>query len=99
MAGNFGYSKKKRLTPMTEMTAPATVRHVTGWRNSQREGRMMMMGVSAISVEAMPASVYCTAINEKPTPTKGPKMVVAVAMVSPLPSCRASRRGLKPLRQ
>ena len=37
----------------------------------------------AISVEAMPAAVYCTAISEKPTPTKGPKMVVAVATESP----------------
>ena len=44
------------------------------------------MGVSAISVEAMPAAVYCTAISEKPTPKKGPKMVVASAAISPLRS-------------
>ncbi len=45
---------------------------------------MIMMGVSAINVEAMPALVYCTAISENPTPTNGPKMVVAVATVIPL---------------
>ena len=43
----------------------------------------MMMGVIAISVDAMPAAVYCTDISEKPTPTKGPKIVVAVATLSP----------------
>ena len=57
------------------------------------------MGVIAISVEAMPAAVYCTAISEKPTPTKGPKIVVAVATVKPFLSCIASRNGSKPLRQ
>ena len=57
-----------------------------------------MMGVSAISVEAMPALVYWTAISENPTPTKGPKMVVATAIVIPLLSCRASRNGVKPSR-
>ena len=46
----------------------------------------MMIGVSAIKVEAMPALVYCTAISENPTPTKGPKIVVAVATVIPLRS-------------
>lgn len=44
---------------------------------------MIMMGVSAISVEAMTAQVYCTAISENLTPTNGPKMVVAVATVIP----------------
>lgn len=34
------------------------------------------MGVSAINVEAMPASVYCTAMSEMETPTNGPKTVV-----------------------
>ena len=43
----------------------------------------MMIGVIAISVEAIPAAVYWTAINEKPTPTKGPTIVVAVATDSP----------------
>ena len=57
------------------------------------------MGVIAISVEAMPAAVYCTAISEKPTPTKGPKIVVAVATVKPFLSCIASRNGSKPLRK
>ena len=59
----------------------------------------MMMGVIAISVEAMPAAVYCTAISEKPTPTKGPKMVVAVATASPFLSCKASLSGAKPCRK
>ena len=54
------------------------------------------MGVMAISVEATPAAVYCTAINEKPTPTKGPNTVVAAATVSPFPSHTASRKGVSP---
>lgn len=58
-----------------------------------------MMGVNAISVEAMPALVYCTAMSEKPTPTKGPKMVVAVATDMPLASCSASRNGDSPSRK
>lgn len=68
---------------MTEMMAPMTARQVIFSWKSQYEGRRMMIGVIAISVEAMPAAVYCTAISEKPTPTKGPKMVVAVATESP----------------
>ena len=60
---------------------------------------MMMMGVSAISVDAMPALVYCTAINEKPTPMKGPKIVVVVATVMPLVSWKASRNGAYPSRK
>ena len=58
-----------------------------------------MIGVIAISVEAIPAAVYCTAISEKPTPTKGPKMVVAVATASPFLSCMASRKGAIPSRK
>ena len=52
----------------------------------------MMMGVMAISVEAMPAAVYWTAISEKPTPTKGPKTVVARATERPFLSCMACNR-------
>jgi len=83
---------------MTEMKAPTIAFQVIFSWKSQYEGRRMMMGVIAISVEAMPAAVYCTAISEKPTPTKGPKMVVAVATVSPFLSCIASRKGAIPLR-
>src|SRR5574344_1368523 len=36
---------------------------------------IIIMGVSAIKVEAMPLAVYCTAIKEKETPKKGPKIV------------------------
>ena len=90
--------KKNRLTPMTEIKAPTIAFQVIFSWKSQYEGRRMMMGVIAISVEAMPAAVYCTAISEKPTPTKGPKMVVAVATVSPFLSCIASRKGAIPLR-
>ena len=55
------------------------------------------MGVIAISVEAIPAAVYCTAISEKPTPMKGPKMVVARAAVRPLRSCARRFWGYLPL--
>ena len=34
-----------------------------------------MIGVRAIRVEATPAFVYCTAISDNDTPTKGPKKV------------------------
>ena len=40
------------------MTAPSTARHVIFVWKSQYDGRRMMMGVMAISVEAMPAAVY-----------------------------------------
>ena len=56
----------------------------------------MIIGVIAINVEAIPAAVYCTAIRENPTPTKGPKMVVAVATLSHFLSCIASRKGAMP---
>ena len=75
--------KKNRLTPKTEMKAPTTARHVIFSWNSQYEGKRMMMCVRAINVEAIPAAVYCTAISENPTPTKGPKSVVAMATVTP----------------
>lgn len=45
---------------------------------------MMKTGVKAINVEAMPASVYCTAINDKDTPIKGPVMVAQTAAFIPL---------------
>ena len=64
-----------------------------------KDGKRMIIGVIAMSVEAIPAAVYCTAISEKPTPTKGPKMVVAVATVNPFLSCMASRKGAIPLRK
>ena len=59
----------------------------------------MIIGVIAISVEAMPAAVYCTAISEKPTPTKGPKIVVAIATENPFLSCIASHKGAIPSRK
>ncbi len=55
-----------------------------------------MMGVSAMSVLAMPALVYCTASSEHPTPTKGPKMVVSTAAVMLLGSVMFLRREPKP---
>ena len=47
---------------------------------------MMKTGVSAIKVEAMPASVYCTAISESDTPMNGPVMVAHTAAFIPLKS-------------
>ena len=47
---------------------------------------MMNTGVSAIKVEAMPASVYCTAMSERETPMKGPVMVAHTAAFIPLRS-------------
>lgn len=93
------YPRKNRLTPMTEIMAPSTARQVIFSWKSQYEGSKMIMGVIAINVEAMPAAVYCTAISEKPTPTKGPKMVVAVATERPFLSCMASRKGAIPSRK
>ena len=81
------------------MIAPTTERQVIFSWKSQYEGRRIMMGVIAISVEAMPAAVYWTAISEKPTPTNGPKIVVAVATESPFLSCIASRNGAIPSRK
>lgn len=52
---------------------------------------MMMIGVSAMSVLAMPAPVYCTAMSEHPTPTNGPKIDVAIAAVMLLPSVALRR--------
>ena len=43
----------------------------------------MKTGVSAIKVEAIPASVYCTAISERDTPMKGPVMVAHTAAFIP----------------
>lgn len=59
---------------MQEMTAPTIPFNVMGVPKSQWLGQIMMIGVSAISVEAMPAAVNWTAISERPTPTKGPQM-------------------------
>ena len=81
------------------MTAPTTARQVIFSWKSQYEGSRMIIGVIAISVEAIPAAVYCTAISEKPTPTKGPKMVVAVATERPFLSCIDSRKGPIPSRK
>ena len=39
----------------------------------------MNTGVRAISVEAIAASAYCTAISESETPRTGPKMVSSTA--------------------
>ena len=57
---------------------------------------MIIIGVSAIRVEATPALVYWTAISEKPTPTKGPKMVVRVAAVMLVRSVRFLASDLYP---
>ena len=48
----------------------------------------MRIGVMAIIVLAMPAAVYCTAINEKPTPIKGPVKTATSIAHSPLCSFR-----------
>ncbi len=82
------YKRKNSDTPMTEMTAPRMLLAVMGCLNSHQAGRIMMIGVSAISVLAIPAAVYCTASSEAPTPTNGPKMVVSTAAAMPLRSCR-----------
>ena len=68
------------------MTAPSKLFAVIGCLNNHQAGKIMMMGVSAMSVLAMPAAVYWTASNDAPTPTKGPKMVVATAAVMPFRS-------------
>ena len=57
------------------------------------------MGVNAIRVLAMPALVYCTASNEHPTPTKGPKIVVNVATVMLVRSVTFLRSEVKPSRK
>ncbi len=90
------HSRKKRATPVTEMTAPATLRAVTGWWSSQCAGAMMMMGVRAIRVLATPALVYCNASSEQPTPTNGPKTVVRVAAVRLTRSVRLRLSGSHP---
>lgn len=59
---------------------------------------MIMIGVSAIKVEAMPASVYYTAMSEKETPRKGPKIVPPVAAVIAFLSGR-ERKSSFPLRE
>lgn len=51
---------------------------------------MISTGVSDISVDAMPVSVYCTDINERETPITGPNNVVNAAYFSPLRSSVAS---------
>ena len=92
------YSRKNSETPATEMRAPITLFRVMGCLNSHQAGRIMMMGVSAMRVLAMPALVYCTASNEHPTPTKGPKMVVKVATVMLVRSVMFLRSDAKPSR-
>ena len=52
------YSKKNNDTPATEIMAPTTLFNVMGCLKSHQAGRMMIMGVSAIKVLAMPALVY-----------------------------------------
>ena len=42
---------------MTEMTAPRILLTVMGCLNSHQAGNIIMMGVNAISVLAMPAAV------------------------------------------
>ena len=90
MKNLYIYSRKKRDTPTTEMTAPTTARKVMGWWKSQREGRRMRMGVVAISVLAMPAAVCCTAIKEKPTPMNGPLKTAIIVARRPRRSLRLS---------
>ena len=51
------YKRKKRETPMQEITAPMMARKVIGCLNSQWEGRRMSIGVIAMMVDAMPAAV------------------------------------------
>ena len=84
---------------MTEMTAPTKLFSVMGCLNIHQAGSMMMIGVNAMSVLAIPAAVYCTASSDAPTPTKGPNMVVAMAAITPLRSCMPRCKGLKPSRQ
>ena len=52
------HNRKNSDTPATEIMAPTTLLKVMGCLKSQRAGKMMMMGVSAIKVLAMPALVY-----------------------------------------
>ena len=93
------YSRKKSDTPNTEISAPTTLRVVMGCLKSHHAGKMMMMGVSAMRVLAMPALVYCTASSEHPTPTKGPKIVVSTAAVMLLASVMFLRNELNPSRK
>ena len=78
------------------MTAPRILFAVMGCLNNHHAGKMMIMGVKAINVLATPAAVYCTASNEHPTPTNGPKIVVITAATIPLRSRTPFCNGLKP---
>ena len=79
------------------MTAPMTLRNVMGCLKIQRDGNKIIIGVSAISVEAMPAAVYCNAIKENPTPTNGPENTATSMAVSPRQSCMLpARRDASP---
>ena len=75
-AEGTSYTKNKH-TPTTLMMAPRTSRMVTFWWNKSAAGAMMRMGVSAKSVWAMPADVYCVANSDALTPMKGPNIVDA----------------------
>lgn len=53
---------------------------------------MMSTGVSAMMVEAIPDSVYCTAIRDSETPRNGPKIVARVIKLNPFLLWKALRR-------
>lgn len=50
---------------------------------------MMRTGTNAINVDAIPASVYCTAIKDNETPINGPVRVAPIAAFIPLLSFNA----------
>lgn len=77
---------KNSDTPITLIIAPTTSLAVIFCLKKKCDGHRIKIGVSAINVEAMPAFVYCTAINETDTPIKGPKIVAPRAAFIPFTS-------------
>ena len=77
-------SKKNKDTPNTDISAPTTTFSVIFWWKKYQLGNNIIIGVVAISVEAMPAAVYCTAIKEKPTPRNGPNITASISIPNPL---------------
>ena len=95
---HFSYQIRKNSdTPIQDMTAPMIPFALIGVLKSQCDGRMIRIGVSAISVLAMPAAVNWTAISESATPMNGPKMTATSIADMPFLSCDSSHHFFKSL--
>ena len=85
------YSMKNIATPAMLIATPITSLTVIFCLYMIEYGMIIRTGVNAMRVDAIPVSVYLTAMSDKETPMTGPNKVVRAAYFMPFLSAAAVR--------